>query len=319
MAVGAVAGPAARNSADRRSPNEGRDERYSSAAVRADSVTTVTFGASPSAPVAAALERLEGAKRLRDSGKESEALKGFDAALELVRDHRGTDIDRVSAWLLNAKALAYVRLAAPDAAIGTYDELLTRYGDSRDRELQEAVAYARYNRAQQLFESGRYSEAATAVGHMPGSNTVPPDLHYDILVLKQAVARQLGDVPALVAASEEAVTRFGETSDPVRRIQIAQMLVSQARALTDRGCPRDAIRVADELLARFGSISEPGIRAKLLLGLCAKGYALQIEGKKKDALVVFRAALRDFDDVCVEDAVEARNWLRSHIAWIEEQ
>jgi tetratricopeptide (TPR) repeat protein len=129
--------------------------------------------------------------------------------------------DEATAFALFSKAYALGELNRHDAAIATYDDLISRFGTSAAPALQEQVAKALFNKAYVLGEWNRPEEA--------------------------------------IKAYDDLIARFGKSETAATQEVVAKALYNKGNALGRLNRAEEAINAYEKLIALFGKSDNPAL------------------------------------------------------------
>ena len=163
--------------------------------------------------------------------------------------------DEAFLWL--SKVLAYLGLGDFKTAIAACDEILDRFGDSDESEIQWWVATALFHKGnvgRELSDSegaiAAYNEVVERFG-----NINSPEIQERVavsLIFKGNTLEKLGDFGAAIAAYKEVVERFSDNSAPELQRWIARALADMGIAQTQVGRADEALDTCEELERRLG-------------------------------------------------------------------
>jgi len=161
-----------------------------------------------------------------------EALQSFSGIADRFGAASELEFRELVARALINKGVTLNKLGRPEEAIATYDDVLSRFGAASEPELCGLVEQARLNKGQL-----RQWDALTWI--------------------IRGVA--LGRCVEAIAAYDEVLSRFGSTSEPELREEVAEALCNMAFTLRALKRRKQANAVLDDLLTRFGGVTEPEI------------------------------------------------------------
>ena len=194
-----------------------------------------------------------------------------------------SDVQEQVAWALFNKGVTLGGLGRTQEALSTYNELLSRFGESREAEVREQVSRAMLNTGvleatlQQQFARAPASQATT-LGTLGSAQD--PSGFFDQAVrpvqhtattkrpkepVRALMARgvALGNVEEAIAVYDEVIARFGNVTEVQVRKYVAEAMVNQGEVLESLGGKEEAIEVYDEIIRRFGEAREPALREQL--------------------------------------------------------
>ena len=190
------------------------------------------------------------------------------------------------------------------------EEMMLRFGESKDPAIQEWVAKTLVNKGFLLHSYLRRSDDAMAtydevVRRFETSEM--PALQQTVakaLVNKGAALRALQRPDDAVAACDEAVDRFGTSEMPALQQTVAKALVNKGAALRALQRPDDAVAACDEVVRRFGTNETPALQEMVANALIHKGLALGTLQQPDDAVAAYNEAVRRFGASRAPDLVE---------------
>jgi tetratricopeptide (TPR) repeat protein len=211
---------------------------------------------------------------------------------ELVE--RFPQFDMLAARALNGKAWCLEKIERDQAAVGVFDEILERFGDSGDDGIRRQVARALFSRGVALSRLGQ-DEAAIAswddlLGRF-GPDDAEPEFGrrvWGALERKAAAMRRLEHLDEALEAYDEIVVRFTTSEYPQLRRQADIALSNKAFVLLVDGRIDEAIVVAKAAVGRLGTSEDPSALAIAVLNL---GGGLVKEQRLTEAMNVYDALI----------------------------
>jgi tetratricopeptide (TPR) repeat protein len=211
---------------------------------------------------------------------------------ELVE--RFPQFDMLAARALNGKAWCLEKIERDQAAVGVFDEILERFGDSGDDGIRRQVARALFSRGVALSRLGQ-DEAAIAswddlLGRF-GPDDAEPEFGrrvWGALERKAAAMRRLEHLDEALEAYDEIVIRFTTSEYPQLRRQADIALSNKAFVLLVDGRIDEAIVVAKAAVGRLGTSEDPSALAIAVLNL---GGGLVKEQRLTEAMNVYDALI----------------------------
>ena len=163
--------------------------------------------------------------------------------------------DEAFLWL--SKVLAYLGLGDFKTAIAACDEILDRFGDSDESEIQSWIAAALIYKGDVRRELGDSEGAIAAYNEVVErfGNINSPEIQERVavaLVFKGIAREKLGDFGAAIAAYKEVVERFSDNSAPELQRWIARALADMGIAQTQIGHADEALQTCEALERRLG-------------------------------------------------------------------
>ena len=163
--------------------------------------------------------------------------------------------DEAFLWL--SKVLAYLGLGDFKTAIAACDEMLDRFGDSDESEIQSWIAAALIYKGDVRRELGDCEGAIATFNEVVErfGNINTPKIQERVavaLVFKGIVRKILGDFGAAIATFKEVVERFSDNSAPELQRWIARALAVMGIAQTQIGHADEALHTCEALERRLG-------------------------------------------------------------------
>ncbi len=240
--------------------------------------------------------------RIDSAAKDNAFETIIDVANQALAAHDGDSPQLpapLTAHILRRKADAYCRLGSWQAAIASFGEVVARFGDSKDPELQWRVTAALADKGDAHAELGdaqaaiaTYDEAITRFGDVDSSNLQWPRAYAS--VRKGELYSGLNDWEAAITAYDEAVTRFGDSDDLHVQSWVASALVGSGDASAERGDSKAAIAAFDEVVARFGNSEDSHLQWRAATALGHKGDSLAKHGDPEAAIAVYDDVIARF-------------------------
>ena len=179
-----------------------------------------------------------------------------DDATLLRAMHPDDDTSGARSWF--NQGLAYARLENWKEALHAYDNVINRFLDSDNAEIQEQVAKSLVNKGVVYRKLGRYTRSLAA---------------YDVLL-----------------------SRFVDNEKSEIQYAVGAALVNRAITYGISKKSSEAISTCDDIIERFGNKHEIKFQHILAQALIIKGVTLQQLAKYQDAIVVYDEVIRRFDD-----------------------
>ena len=253
---------------------------------------------------AAAKHRREIERQIDTALKE----KAFQRVIEIANQafaSQGADSSQRSeshgAVVLHMKALACEQLGDFQAAIAAYDEVVARFGDSEEPDLQWRVAAALGGKGDARMELGDFQAAIAVYDEVVArfGDSEEPRFRWWVaaaLGRKGGARKKLGDFQAAIAVYDEVVARFGDSEEPDLQWRVAAALGGKGDARMELGDFQAAIAAYDEVVARFGDSEEPRLRWRVAVALGGKGDARKELGDFQAAIAVYDEVVARFGD-----------------------
>jgi len=193
------------------------------------------------------------------------------------------DVREQVAWALFNKGVTLGGLGRTQEALSTYNELLSRFGESREADVREQVSRAVLNTgvleatlqeqmarapASQGTTLGTLGSAQDPSGFFdqamnPVQHTATREGPGDAVRGLMARGIALGNQEEAIAVYDEVIARFGSATEVQVRKYVAEAMVNQGEVLESLGGKQQAIEVYDEMIRRFGEAGEPALREQV--------------------------------------------------------
>ena len=200
----------------------------------------------------------------------------------------------VAKTLMN-QGLSLLRNGDNAAALGVYDELLRRYGDSAIPEVQEVVEKSLLALLQQVN-----SHAAADIYDELVRRYCNSDVHEvqrlvaKMLLDKGRMLLQLGNSQAAVEVYDDLVKRYGNTAISEVQAVVAKALLVKGRVLLQLGNSQAAVEVYDDLVKRYGNTAISEVQTVVAKALLVKGRVLLQLGSSQAAVEVYDDLVRRY-------------------------
>ena len=183
------------------------------------------------------------------------------------------DVREPVAWALFNKGVTLGGLGRTQETLSAYSELLSRFSDSREPDVQEQVSRAVMNMG--VLEATLQEQVARA----PSTQ---------------------GTTLGTLGSAQDPSGFFDQAVKPVQHSITTERPADSVSALMGRGVAlgntQEAIAVYDELIARFGNVKEMNVRRYVAAAMVNQGEALENLGGKQEAMEVYDAIIRSFGD-----------------------
>ena len=226
-------------------------------------------------------------------------------SLDRHRPERGdgsTDepADLAAAWTLFEEGVELEVRNRSDDALGVFDEVIRRYGESDVPELLDLVAKA-------LVCKGRMLTGITGITKNEGDGDVSIAFGEVVLGLVGSDARDLhgvftsvlvdnetalNQVSEALATYDEVVRRFGESDATTILESVAMALFDKGMTLVALNRSDEAMTAFDEVVRRAGESETPLVLHLAATALFHKGAMLGESNRPEESLVAYDEALR---------------------------
>ena len=195
------------------------------------------------------------------------------------------------AWALSDKGDTQVKLGDLASAVASYDEVITRFGDSDVPNLQEPVAWALSKKGDAQVKLGDLTAAVASYDEV-----IARFGDSDVLNLQERVAWALskkGDVQveldeltSAVASYDEVIARFGDSDVPDLQKRVAWVLYQKGTIKFLLNELTVAISFYDKVIERFGNSDVPEIQITVAVALYLKGLVQINMGRAEETLLL---------------------------------
>ena len=229
------------------------------------------------------------------TGNLEKALLAIEQALSV--DNNIAAIER--ARLLLNKSVILDRLQKPEATIAVYDEILQRFGDSKNLALQEQVAKGLFYKGITLGQLEKPEAEIAAydvlLQRFGDSQELALQEHVaKALVNKGVRLRELEKPEAEIAAYDELLRRFGNSQDLALQESVARALINKGMTFGKMESPESEIDAYDALIQRFGDSQELVLQERFAKALVNKGVSLGKLGNSEAAIAAYDKLLQCF-------------------------
>jgi tetratricopeptide (TPR) repeat protein len=153
------------------------------------------------------------------------------------------------------------KLGRFEDAIAIYDDMIGLFASFQDRELCTEINRALVSKSVALCALDRQNERLSVDDEIIGRSATVSELDLCwALVDKGMALRALRRFEDAIAPLNDAIGRYGASSEPFVCRQLALALTQKAGALRDVGRLYEAIAVYDEIISRFGMETVPQVR-----------------------------------------------------------
>ena len=200
-------------------------------------------------------------------------------------------------WALLMKAAAYQKQGNLEPALSTANEIINRWSDADNPELQHSVASALIIKGETLLAQGKVKLALLAVEEVLkdfGSKEVP---HLQVcvacaLTIKGEILQNQRKQNSAVEAFEEAVRRLDAVEYHEFHWCIARALTNKGKLLSIQGQLEYALSTFEQVIERFGSSEDTELKLWVGRALIHKGELLQVQGHPETALSIFNNVVK---------------------------
>ena len=203
--------------------------------------------------------------------------------------------DSSIAWALLEKANACALQNNPDTAIELYSELVERFGDNNNPDIQVWGAIALYKKGEILGKLGKSETAVSSCDEMVkrfGSSDIP-DIQWWVAVsisLKGTTLKNINEFEDAMSAYDEIIERFSASDVPKVQRKVATTLVDKGDVQAKLGNFNIAITNYDQAVKQLSASDVPESHQAIAIALVRKGNALE-------ELYDFEAAIAAYGEV----------------------
>lgn len=244
-------------------------------------------------------------------------LHGLDLVISITDLLESRDGDRVPVRTL---ARTFLRKASLIAASGNladalpqYDELIKRFGDSSNLQVQTCVGWALTNKGKRLLELQRPQDSVQnfkEVRRRFGASS-DPELLATVatsIFFEADALRKLDRHDHALQLYDDIVKRFGDSTDDYLLWYAAISLDSKADVLRDTERREEALQLYDEVVRRFGQSSDNNLLWTVASSLQSKAETLAQLERPEEALAVYGEVVDRFHK-------SSDSWIKSAVAW----
>ena len=197
-----------------------------------------------------------------------------------------------AAWKLFDKSLTRFMRGEHDAGVQVCSELIERFGNSMEVEIEQAVAGALVNKGLSLRRQDRFADSIKVydelISRFGNSQALPVQEHIANAMFHKAdtLLRQ-ERTTEVIEACDEIVERFRSCQALDMQHHVARALLNKGVMLRQADRLTDAIEVYDELIDRYGDSEAPEAREYVARALLNKGLTLNWEDKYGESIDVY--------------------------------
>lgn len=204
-------------------------------------------------------------------------------------EEKGVSDVEIAISLYN-RGVAQGQLTQLEASVGSYDEVIDRFGDTLEPELKEFVAKALLNKGFLQAKLNKPDEALRTYEEVyrrfgDAIELVLKEQVASVLVNKGILQGQLNQLDAAIISYGEVVHRLGDAGELVLKEQVARALVNKGALQGQQNQLDAAVGTYDDVVRRFGDSPELVLKEAVARALVNKG-ALQGQQNQLDAAVV---------------------------------
>ena len=208
---------------------------------------------------------------------------------------------RVAAWKLFDESLTRFKRGEYDTGNRICSDLIERFGNSKDTEIEQAVAGALVNKGLSLWRQDRYTEAIEVYDEVIGrftdsGNPAVQVLTAGALVEKAIALGREGRFAEESEAYDELVVRFGDSTVPGVQEHIVRGLFHKGETLSRQSRLADVIEVCDDLIERFGNCQALEVQGHVARALLNKGVVLSRADRLTDAIETYDELVERYGD-----------------------
>jgi len=182
-------------------------------------------------------------------------------------------------------------------AMAGYDEVIQKYGNSKDPAEQVQVARALINKGITLHLMKRPLEALPlyddALKRTEGNDERFRETAAKAKLQKANVLRDLNQNEAAIALCADLIKSVAAEAMPV---PVAGAIFTMADTLSVLGKSDEALPLYDEVVQRFGSSTDPAVRPVVAGALFSKSMLLRFKARPQDALAAYDEIIKRFSD-----------------------
>lgn len=202
---------------------------------------------------------------------------------------------------LDDKASALRELGELETAIGVYDDIVNRFGDTDSANLQWMVAGALIDKGRSRVEQGDFEAGLAAYDQVTkcfGKSDVPRlrEQVASALIGKMFAQEGADEFRDSILTCEEVVERFGASGSPELLRDVAWALDGKGRAFRVLGDMQSAEEAYDEVITRFGSSNSAELLRRAAEAWIHKGRMRDRLENFERGVAVYQAAIERCDE-----------------------
>jgi tetratricopeptide (TPR) repeat protein len=242
---------------------------------------------------------LDAARGLNDDSDVE--LSGYELVKQWANqdDSLSPQAQVVLATALRAKGHVLANRNCYLEALTPCEEVVKRFGDFSEPDLQEQVARALNIRGVAFWKLGRKDESFLAFDEILSRFGDSPEPALREVVAKALVNKgislaELKEWNDAIQACDKVLGHFSEASELVLRLEVARALGLKGSVLAQSERSEKATQAYSEVLRRFKDAPEPALREEVATTFVKQGVALAELGRRKQAVEAYDEALKLF-------------------------
>jgi tetratricopeptide (TPR) repeat protein len=215
-----------------------------------------------------------------------------------------SDVDDAQALLERARAFGSTGRYG-DAVAG-FDQLIARFGDSADPEVDWVVAEALFAKGLSLTQVERDEQATQVFEQMAARYRNRPGFEGHLsraLVQQASTLNRLDRLEDALVVYDEVLSTFSDAMEPPLAMGVAFAYLGKAGVQRRLDRLDDALETYDDLVIRFSDSPFPVLRQRVDLALSEKVFVLLIHGRYDEGIVVANAAVERLGQAGDSDAL----------------
>ena len=199
------------------------------------------------------------------------------------------------------KGITLGSLNHDEEAIAAYEEVIKRFGESKEPALQQLVARALVIKGASLGALNRNEEAIAAYQEVINrfGESKEPALQQLVAIALANKSFELGRLnrhEEEIAAYQEVIERFGESKEPALQEQVARALVDKGASLDKLNRHEEEIAAYEEVIKRLGESKEPALQGQVARALVNKGYRLGVLSRNEEEIAAYQEVIERFGE-----------------------
>lgn len=208
------------------------------------------------------------------------AVDCLNDALRRFQDSDDPTLRRICAYVSVARGVEFAVLGRSDEQIAVYDDVIARYGESKERDMREIVLRALEEKLLAYREQEDFEATLDVCDDLldrygTDSTSYATDAVARTLIRKGNVLNKLGRIAQEMACYDQVIDTWAEDSDWSMRKHAAEALLAKAVALNEADQAGAEMECYDELVRRYESDEDEIVRAVAADALVHKGLSLR--------------------------------------------
>lgn len=219
-------------------------------------------------------------------GRCADALTAIERLLEGCTSY-AADAALAEALWMKSRCMAEA-VGDREGELAALDELLERFGASRDPHVELTVARAMYNKGLLLRDMGSRAQAASLLEEVFRRYVAEPPMREPYLPFRALYAALvcfagIGDIVGAIRCTDDLIAALASAPTDLARVEVGSRLTRAGEILCHRNAHADALRAFGAVEKKLSTASDPDSRAWAVRAQLGAGMALSRAGRAAEA------------------------------------